>query len=43
MTSCATGNNKKTEGAESAAAIVGTCDITNPTELTVKCECNSRK
>jgi len=29
MTSCAIGNNKKTGAAESAAAYVGTCDITN--------------
>jgi hypothetical protein len=43
MTPFAIGNNKKTEAAESAAAYVVICDITNPTELTVKCECNSRK
>ena len=29
MTPCAIGNNKKTEAAESAAACVGTCYITN--------------
>jgi len=29
MTPCAIGNNKKTEAAESAAAYLGICDITN--------------